>query len=698
MQMERTNGRMMGQLRPALRTAALIALLLPMAAGAQDEPGPCDQPQDKKILKLLAEAEKEKNPTERHAKLKATQEIDAECTECLFQLGISAFGRARAGAGSFNTGIGYLEKVRDKCPDHHSDMYFALGSMYYAEERFPDAAQAFQKFLKFPTDDMTRFAPDVDKKTAEVERVMPELAFYAEFYKDQRPFTPKVLEGVSTPADEYLPMFSPDNELLFFTRVTKKQAKGDFITVDVEELTESRRASVKQFFDKGAALPKPFNLGDNYGGVTVSLNNKEVYVTIGTPIPGSKAKNFDIYRTHYDTHVDFGTGKITYEWTEPDNLGPNINTDDGWESQPSLSADGRTLYFATVRKGSRATDIYTSTRNDQGEWSPAKPLPAPINTLGDEKAPFLHTDSRTLYFAARPPKNDDGKEDISLGHRGIGGYDIFYSHMDDNGTWGAPKNIGHPLNTAQDDHGLIVSADGRMAYFASNRFKGAGGLDIYGFELAKDARPEDILIVKGEVKNDQGQPVKDAEVRITYMDTRKTEIIKVDEADGKYATVVRLKPGADVIMTVKKDGHVFDSRAFAAEDTARGGVTEVEMTLSRIEVGKNYKVDDIKYATNSAEITKGSEYILEELITFLKENPLVRIEIQGHTDNVGSMEDNMALSQDRAFTVRDFLDDHGIAGARLTHKGYGATRPVGSNDTPAGRAQNRRTEFVITGK
>ncbi len=675
-----------------------FVLSLPLCLVAQDEPGPCDKPTDKKILKLLDDAAREKNPTERHAKLKATQELDGSCTECLFQLGCSAFSRAQAGAGSYDASITYLEQVREKCPDYHSDLYYCLGTAYYAKDRFAESAQAFQKFLKFPTEDMSKFAKDVEKKTKDVEEVMPELKFYADFYKDTRPFNPTVMRGVSTPADEYLPMFSPDNELLFFTRMSKLKGLGDPVTKDIEQLTEAKRPDVKVDFDKGSPLPKPFNLGtDSYGGVTVSVNNKEVFATICQP-DGSGYRNCDIYRTHYDTHMDFATGQQVFEWTEPENLGPTVNTTDGWESQPTLSADGKTLYFATLRKGSRATDIYQSTRDDAGEWSQAVAMPAPINTDGDEKAPFLHTDSRTLYFAARSPKDDKGKEDITRGHRGIGGYDIFYSRMGDDGSWSEPKNIGNPINTPQDDHGLIVSTDGRTAYFASGRFQGVGGLDIYGFDLPKDARPEDILIVKGEVKNDQGQPVKDAEVRITYMDTRKTEIIKVDEADGRYATVIRLKPGADVIMTVKKQDHVFDSRAFTAEDTSRGGVAEVEMKLSKIEVGKSYKVNDIKYSTNSAEITPASDYIMDELITFLKENPRISIEIQGHTDNVGSLEDNMALSNDRAFTVREYIEAHGIVGSRLTSKGYGPTQPVAGNESPSGRAQNRRTEFVIKGK
>jgi outer membrane protein OmpA-like peptidoglycan-associated protein len=680
-----------------LPLAALALLATLVGARAQEEAGPCDRPADKKLQKALAEALKEKDPGERHGRLKELSAAEPECTECLFQLGSSAYQRARSGAGRFEAGINYLEQVRARCPQYHADVDHMLGTMYYAEQRFPEAAQAFLRFQQFPGDDASRQATDAAAKQAEVERIMPELAFHANFYRNDRPLDPEPLAGVNGPGDEYLPMFSPDNELLFFTRMTRKQAKGDFVTSEIEELTESRRPDIKHAFDAGRPLPSPFNTGDGYGGVSVSVNNKELFVTICKRV-SREYRNCDIYRAHYDTHMDFASGRQVFEWSEPQNLGPNVNTEDGWESQPSLSADGRTLYFATVRKGSRGTDIYESVRNEQGEWGVARPLAAPITTDGDEKAPFLHSDSRTLYFAARPPKAQDGTEDVQRGHRGIGGYDIFFSHLGDDGRWSMPQNIGHPINTPQDDHGLIVSADGRRAYFASNRFKGPGGLDIYGFDLPRDARPEDVLVVKGEVKDDAGKPVEDAEVTITYMDTRKTEVVKVDGTDGKYATVVRLKPGADVVMTVKKPDHVFDSRAFTVEDTVRGGVAEVAMQVAPIALGRSYRVNDINFATNSAEITPASAYILEEMVAFLKDNPRIRIEIQGHTDNVGNLADNMALSNDRALAVRTYLEAHGVAGGRLTSKGFGPGKPVADNATEEGRARNRRTEFVITGR
>jgi outer membrane protein OmpA-like peptidoglycan-associated protein/tetratricopeptide (TPR) repeat protein len=666
----------------------LVALALPHAH-AQDA-DPCAPPTDRKVLKLLEEAAKARDPMDRHRNLKATLEVEPECIECHFQLGLSAYRIAREGGNGYKAAIGYLEKVRQVCPDHHSDVLYTLGVMHYAEDRFTEAATAFDAFLRFPGGDAARLSKDYDKQYKDVEEIMPELRFYLDFYKNTAPLAPTVLANVSTPADEYLPMFSPDNELLFFTRKQTIRAKGDIVGREVEELTEARRKNRQEPFTSGRALPDPFNQGDSYGGVTVSVNNKEMFVTVCGPADSRGYRNCDVFRTHYDSRFNLDAGGQEWEWSGLDDLGPAINGPDSWESQPSLSGDGRTLYYARQAADTDGMDIFYSTRDEKGIWSPGRPVPG-INTSGDEKAPFMHSDSRTLYFAARP--DAEGK-----GHRGIGGYDIFFSRMGDDGAWSRPRNIGAPINTVEDEHGLIVSADGRTAYFASGRFRGVGGLDIYGFELPSEARPEDVLIVKGEVRDENGDVVKNARVEIKYMDTRKVDVIEVDGDDGRYATVLRLKPGSDVIMTVKKEDHVFESRSFSVEDTVRAGVARVDMSVQRIEVGRSYSVSDIRYATSSAEITRSSEYILDELIVFLQENPRVRIRIEGHTDNVGGLESNMALSADRAFTVMEYLRSKGIAAARLSFQGLGPTRPVATNDTPEGRAQNRRTAFVITAR
>jgi outer membrane protein OmpA-like peptidoglycan-associated protein len=666
-----------------------LFLLLPLAAQEENEE-PCGITADKKIVKLLEDAAKAKDPATRHQKLKETLEIEPKCAECLFQLGLSAYKIAREGGRGYEASIKYFEELNAICPQYHADVPYHLGLMYYTSDRFAEAAKSFADFERFPIEDRTKLPKDYEKKLKDVEEVMPELSFYTDFYKNNVPLDPVLIKNVSTAAEEYLPMLSPDNELLFFTRLSKAKGKGDILTRDVEEFMESRRKDGE--FGPGRALPEPFNVGDSYGGVTISLNNKEMFVTICGPADARGYRNCDIFRTHFDLKIDLDKAQQTWEWTGLENLGPNINTPTGWESQPTLSADGRTLYFATQRENTRGMDIFQSVRNENGTWGVAQPV-AGINTSGDEKAPFMHTDSRTLYFAARP-----GSGEASGGHKGVGGYDIFFSKMNDDGSWGKPKNIGHPINTDQDEHGLIVSTDGRTAYFASNRFKGSGGLDIYAFDMPKDARPEDILVVKGEVRDEKGQLVKDAQIEIKYMDSRKVELINVDNRDGRYATVVKLKEGGDVVLTVKKQDHVFDSRSFSIQDTARAGVAAVDMTVQKIEVGKSYRVNDIKYATKSAEITPASEFILDELIGFLKENPTVKIRVDGHTDNVGGHAENMTLSHDRANNVVVYLKEKGINASRLSSKGFGPTAPVATNDTEEGRAQNRRTEFVIIGK
>lgn len=686
--------------RTPLHHVLVVAFGLLSGVGvAQDEPGddPCGKPTDKKIIKLLEDAAKAKEPVERHQKLKAALELDGECAECLFQLGVSAYRIGKEGGKGFGPSIKYFEQLQQKCPNYHSDVPYLLGTMHYGQDAFAEAAKAFEAFRKFPSDDASKLSKDYDKKYTDVEAIMPELQFYVDFYKNTAPLDPVLVRNVSTPAKEYLPMLSPDNELMFFTRVSQRKAKGDIVTREVEELTEARRADARSDFNAGRVLPEPFNTGDNYGGLTISVNNQEMFVTVCSPPDAKGYRNCDIYRSHYETKFDLDQGGQTFEWAGLENLGTNINTPDGWESQPSLSADGSTLYFATIRPNTDGIDIFQSKREANGQWSPARPVKG-INTAGDEKAPFMHSDSRTLYFAAKPPTDESGRVDEERGHKGIGGYDIFFSKLNDDGTWTKPKNLGHPMNTDQDEHGLVVSADGHTAYFASARYQGAGDLDIFGFELPKEVRPEDILVVKGEVRNEKGELVKDATVEIEYMDTRKVEVINVDNNTGRYATVVKLNPGSDVIMTVKKKDHVFDSRSFSVEDTARAGVAKVDMQVQRIEVGRSYRVNDIKYATNSAEITRSSEYILDELITFLKENPTVRIRIEGHTDSRGGAAENKVLSENRASTVRNYIQNKGIAANRLTHQGHGPEKPIASNDTEEGRAKNRRTEFVIVSR
>jgi outer membrane protein OmpA-like peptidoglycan-associated protein len=278
---------------------------------------------------------------------------------------------------------------------------------------------------------------------------------------------------------------------------------------------------------------------------------------------------------------------------------------------------------------------------------------------------------------------------------GAGGYDIYYTRQNDDGSWTQPKNIGVPINTAEDEHGLIVATDGKLAYYASKGIPGARGLDIVSFEMPEKARPDKVLLVRGEVKDDKGNVVKDAKVELHYAESKRVVSVPVNSDMGDYVAIINVEK-EDVVMTIEKEGHAFEAHVYTkaiAEENA--GVTELKSEVKAVKVGEPYTIHDIHYATSSADINKESQLILKQFANYLNKNPKFKIEIQGHTDNRGDNERNKVLSHERAFEVKRYLEKEGVDSQRITHKGFGPDKPIADNSTEAGRAKNRRTEFVI---
>ncbi|MFM1931510.1 MAG: hypothetical protein RL226_813 [Bacteroidota bacterium] len=653
----------------------------------------CDFEPSSKTAKLLEKAadKKKYDGDQRVTFYEEALDEDANCLPCLLELGDIHFKRAKRGGGNFNAAQAYLEQLTEKCEDYHSSAWYYLGAIYYAGHQYDKALMAFEKFQRFPTDDPAKFDKDYDKKYEEVNGALPFVEFYRDFYANDSELATRVVQGVSGSNDEYLPALSPDGELMFYTRKHMKQAKGDIVAKQVEEFTWSKRSDINAIFDEGAALPNPFNMGDNYGGASISVDNKEMFIAKKNPVSGNP-DNIDIYVTRYELTTDPKTGKKTYLWSELQNLGPNVNTDMGWESQPSLSGDGKTLFFATVREttlpdanGNPGTDIFYSVRQSDGSWSEAKPVGPPINTNYNDKAPFMHSDSHTMYFASdRQP--------------GGGGYDLWYTRQNEDGTWSKPRNMGAPINTDDDEHGMIVSADGEQAYFASRRMAGAKGFDIYSFPVPENARPDKVVILKGKVEDENGDVPKDAVVELKYVQSKTVEKIAVSSDDGAYATIVNLAKNEDVVVSVKADDAAFNTHLVVdKEDPVQPAVVKLEVKSEKVQKAKPFVIPDIFYATSSTDINRESKIILDEFAEYLKANPKITVEIGGHTDSQGSDDSNLALSMDRAFEIKGYLESMGISGKRITAKGYGETKPIATNDTEAGRAQNRRTEFIITG-
>ena len=546
-----------------------------------------------------------------------------------------------------------------------------------------------------------------EDREVEIQKSLAFAKFFADAYKNPVPFNPQKVDGVTTDEDEFLPLISPDNESMLLTRrytitshVQTSVVKSELQFV--EKFVQAKRVNGK--FEMGEPLPTPFNQnpGYFYGGASLSLDNKHIYLTI-CKMGKNNYNNCDIYTADLKYRVDESTGLLGYHWNELRNLGPNVNTEDGWESQPSISADGKTLYFATAREGSAGIDIYYTEKNENGQWGKAKSIGPPINTLYNEKTPFMHSDSRTLYFAADGSEYEDG-------HLGFGGYDVFFTRQNDDGTWQKPTNIGHPINTDGDEQAFAVSTDGKQVYYSQKHPTKSQSIDIWSFELYKDARPDKIVFVKGKLTDKNGEPARNAEIELKSMKSKEISRVEVDTDDGAYAAVIAVRDEEDVVLNVKAEGMAFQSKLIKTIDDEAplgqrtddndGEVStfqEFELEVQEAVAGGVYQIDDIYYKTNSAEITENSKAILAEFAEYLKENDSMTIAIHGHTDNVGRADQNLALSTDRAFSVKQYLESLGVDGSRLDYKGFGETVPFASNDTEEGRAKNRRTEFLITG-
>ncbi|TNF45960.1 MAG: hypothetical protein EP305_12510 [Bacteroidetes bacterium] len=662
-------------------------------AGAQNEDESC-LPPGKKTLKYLEAASKSADAKTAIDNFNSAIETAPDNAMVYFEYAMYAYESGlkyfetqpnpAMGNKSFQKSEEMFLKTIEYCSDYHASCFYYLGVINYSQQDKAEAIKYFKLFKSFKHSEVNRYPSDYDKKVKDVNSVLAELEAEQDLLTNQVPFEPSLVRNVSSKNDEYFPMISPDNELMFYTRKVDDRALGDLVSNWQEKFTFSQRPDIKSQFTNGEFLKPPFNTGEfsNYGSATLSVDNKEMIICACKKevVYGRDYLNCDLYSTTYERS---GAGGNDFMWTPLKNLGPNINTQDGWEAQPSMSADGNTLYYTAARPTTRDNDIFVSLRQPDGSWGKARPFDE-INTAGKDKSPFLHQDSETLYFVSSC--TDERK--------GVGGLDIFYIREEGGGKWSKPKNIGYPINSKEDELGLFVSTDGKIAYFSS---RVGGDWNIYSFELYEEARPKAVAILKGELKDEQGQPIKDAKIEIAYEGSKEVTEVKVNGDDGKYAAVVKLDKKQDVMVTVKKEGHAFDSKLVTKEEFKPEQVTikGKDLEVKELKVGEAYTINDILYATNSAELSKRSKFILDGFARFLKENPTIKVAIQGHTDDVGDDNKNLVLSEERAVGVKDYLISQGIKSDRLSAKGYGETQPKLPNTSESNRAKNRRTDFVI---
>jgi len=491
--------------------------------------------------------------------------------------------------------------------------------------------------------------------------------FAIEAVKNPVPFDPQGIgPGINTYDDEYWPSITADGQTLMFTRQGRQRDKSMFGGSSQEDFYISYlREGVWQ---KSVNAGAPLNTRSNEGAQTLSSDGTYMYFT-ACERPGGLG-SCDIY---------FSSNR-NGAWSEPVNVGSPVNTQ-YWESQPSVSADGKMLFFSSSRPGGfGAKDLYYSLLNNSGKWGTPRNLGDKINTDGDEMSPFIHFDGKSLYFS-------------SDGRPGMGGFDIYMTKMNEDSTWTEPVNLGYPINTYNDETGLMIESGGVKAYFSSVR-DNLYGKDIFSFALYESVRPEPVSYLKGKVRDKETGRVLTANYELINLSTGKIIISNTTGPGGDF--LVCLPAGYNYGINVSRKGYLFYSESFLFE----GEHSLMEpfnklIHLSPLRAGERMLLSNVFYEVDSWELKKESLIELNRLADLMNENKELVVEIGGYTDSTGTDEHNLLLSERRALSVVNYLKTRSVAPERLRYRGYGNTSPVGDNITYEGRKLNRRTEVKI---
>lgn len=584
----------------------------------------------------------------------------------------------------------YLDQATKEDPGF-LDAFAQLGSLYVKDKKYAEAVTCFDRAFAI---DSAYFTPGLlmyAKSEAGIGRFREALHLVTKYLQQSSlstedrqealdwknhfifaiqtlqqhiPFAPVNLgDSINTKDPEYLPSLTIDQQTLVFTRNIANRNEDIFIS----HLRPDGKWGLAE--DVGPPISTPQY---NEGAQKISQDgNILVYTVCNSP---EGMGSCDIY---------YALKKTGGGWSAPKNIGPPVNSP-YWDTQPCLSPDNKDLYFVSNRPGGYGgSDIYVSHLQPDGRWGTPENLGPNVNTSGDESGPFIHADNQTLFFA-------------SNGWPGLGGMDLFYTRKQPDGSWGKPVNLGYPINTIDHDGSIFVAADGKTAYFASDRSDSRGQLDLYTFGLYPEARPIRTLYVKGYVYDAKTQQRLPAAIDLVDLASAKTITRIYADQNGDY--LVALPVGKDYAFNVSKEGYLFYSDNFSLKNRPEDRPFLINIGLQPIAVHASVVLKNIFFDFDKYELKPESRIELDKLVRLLEENPRLKIRINGHTDNAGTAEHNLTLSQNRAEAVVEYLVSKGIAADRLSSKGFGATRPVASNSTEEGRAQNRRTEFVVTAK
>jgi OmpA-OmpF porin, OOP family len=581
-------------------------------------------------------------------------EKDKNFMEAYYRLGLVYFNMR-----TYPKAIEQFEKALSLTNDIKKQkvIWFDLGEAYLLEGQYEKAKEILSAFLK--NEIMNR--PKIERAKLNLRNA----EFAIQNKKENSKYNLRPLsDTVNRFVMQYFPVLTADQSELIFTR------RVGYRDADDEDLVVSRKGASGRWLEP-VGISANINGITNEGTATISADGRRL---IFTSCAG---------RDSYGSCDLFETNKIGSEWNTPRNLGTGVNSA-AWESQPTLSADGRTLYFVSDRRaGLGQRDIWMSTMDETGLWTKAVNVGPPINSEYDEMSPFIHVNGQSLFFATNALP-------------GFGGYDLYVSERDTAG-WTTPRNIGAPVNNHDDQFSLFITADGGKAYYSheETRDDGYSVSKIYEVSL-----PEENWIqnrsnyVKGVVRDKETKQFLSARIELVDLKTNRViSLVESDSLKGDYLMV--LTSGAEYALYVTKNGYLFKSLNFNYSEVTNFEPIIVDVELEKVKTGSVVVLNNIFFDTDKYELKEKSTPELQKIIRFLNDHPGLKIQISGHTDNVGAVEYNIQLSLRRATSVYQYLIDNGIDKKRLLYKGFGASRPVADNTTESGRQLNRRIEVAI---
>lgn len=581
----------------------------------------------------------------------------------------------------------YISKAYRLNPQINDQIDYHLGVAFQNTNEFQKAIEHFNNFKK----KKSNLAAIADKKISEC-KIADSLSQY-----ELNVVIENLGLGVNTHLHDYSPIISSDGNTLIFTSNRSDDPKAIRERTNYEDIYITKRNG--NTWDPPKKISANINQKYNDAAASLSPDGKTLFLYY-------EEGNGDIYYSRFDGN----------DWSSPKPLNKNINTSMYWETSASITADGKKLYFASNRPGGYGElDLYVSELTASGDWGKATNLGPLINTPENEDAPFIHPDGVTLYFS-------------SDGHPNLGNSDIFVTEFVD-GKWKKPENLGWPINTWEYDGFFTISADKKKGYYSTMKEGGLGEADIYSITFLEPkykpkpkpvvvetkpavvAKPAStdfvdplvqasrekrvVTVLKGKVIDENTAAPLGAVITLVDNETKKVLTkITTDPENGDFELVI--PHGGNYGVATEKAGYLFNSINFNLPKFAEFQEIDTHIIMVRAEVGSKVILKNIFFDVGKSDLKQESIAEVEKIQELLVANPALKVQINGHTDNTGNAASNKALSLKRASAVVDFLVGKGVDMNRLSAMGYGAERPIVSNDDEmGGRELNRRTEIEI---